>query len=797
MNLKNNILLCVRHIKSDRINSAINITGLIMALGIVTVVLVFVINEMGYNSSFANRDRIYRVLNHNSVDNSTWANTPYILGETLKSDVAEVENVTHQYNIGDYSVEKGNEFIKESAMLCTDASFFDIFGVRILQGSLENFDRDASVILLSRRIADKYFDDGNAAGRVIKIKTAAGESSMTVAGVFEDMPENSSINPSVIVNSDFGMKHLAATVISNSQIRLNEVNFKEDWKFGQFVTNYILLKKGASVKNLEAKLKQIGEEHSANYDKMSLSLQPLRDIYFSSGRMTDNNSGDLGNKPMLVVLASVGFLILIIASVNYINLTSAQALTYTRSLAVRRVCGAPRMALTGQVMMESVIISLIALPFALLLAHFSLPFISHILGKSYLLSLGYRVFASMGVLIFITAVTGAVSGFLVSRRITSFSLAEALKGQKQTAGTRHGLRKTMIIFQLTVFIVLTAVMILVQKQVHYAFTKDLGFAKEGLIRIPLGDHNYTLFRQEAQKSPYVISVSGAMWMPPHSNHMRINMPMVNEPDKMVGVDGLFVDYGFATTMGIKILKGSDFDETSMHEGVLVNELAAKALGLKEAVGEKTVFGTVVGVVDNFNMYSLHEAVNPLIIGLNQSMCRDIAVRIRGNDIPRAIESLKKIWAESGGTTPFEFEFTNDILKRIYESDMRFSGITGLLAVIAIIIAALGLLGLSLLTGRQRIKEIGVRKVMGANTGEVVTLLNRDFVSCVVIAFAVAVPLAWLLMRRWLEAFAFKTDISWWIFAAAGLSALLITLLTVTYQSYRVAVRNPVEAIRYE
>jgi putative ABC transport system permease protein len=797
MNIKNDILVSLRHIRSDKVNSAINIAGLTLAMGIVTVILVFVLNELGYNGAYANKDRIYRVLNHNNVDNSTWANTPYILGDVLKENIAEVENTAHQYNIHDLSVEKESEFISESSMLCTNASFFDIFGVKILQGSLDNFDKDPSVILLNKKMATKYFSDGNAAGKTIKMRTGGAEYNMTVAAVFEDLKQNSSINADFITNSDFGMKHLTRTVISNSQIKLNEVNFKEEWQYGQFVTNYVLLKKGASPAELEAKLKHIGDEHSNDNNRMSLSLQHLSDIYFNSGRLTDNNSGDLGNKPMLVVLASVALLILVVACINYLNITSAQALTHTRNLAVRTVCGAPRMKLMGQMMLESVLISLIALPFALILAHFSLPVISRMLGKTYILAMGNQLFVSLGTLLLITIITGALSGFIVSHKITSFNLVETLKGQNTKTGNRHNIRKAMIVFQISVFVILIAVMVLVQKQVHYAFTKDLGFSREGLIRIPLGDHNYQLFKQEAKKNPYIVSVSGAMWMPPHNNHMKINMPMVNEPDKIVAVDGLFVDYNFATAMGIKVVQGSDFDESKANGGVLVNQLAVKTLGLKEVIGEKTVFGTVIGVIDDFNMYSLHEAVNPLIIGLNPGMCRDIAVRIKTDNIPGAIASLKKTWAETGGTTAFEYEFTNDILRRMYESDIRFSRTTGLLAAIAILIASLGLLGLSLLTARQKIKEIGVRKVMGARTREVVTLLNRDFVICVVIAFVIAVPIAWLAMNRWLEGFAYKTGISWWIFVVAGFLALAITLLTVTYQSFRVAVRNPVEAIRYE
>jgi putative ABC transport system permease protein len=355
----------------------------------------------------------------------------------------------------------------------------------------------------------------------------------------------------------------------------------------------------------------------------------------------------------------------------------------------------------------------------------------------------------------------------------------------------------MVVFQLSVFIVLIAVTALVQKQVHYAFNKDLGFAKEGLVRIPLGDHNYQLFKQEISKNPDVAQVSGALWVPPHSGKMYMSIPRVDNKSETVKVNGLFVDFGFAQTMGMKIVMGTDFDEAKNNSGVLVNESAVKALGLKEIIGEQTAFGPVIGVVKDFNMYSIHEAVNPMLIGLDPQMCREIAVKIKTGNIQETITFLEKTWKSTGGTTAFDFDFTNDILNQIYESDIRFSKIIGLLAVIAILIASLGLFGLSLLISRQKTKEIGIRKVTGARTGEIILLLNCDFAIWVSIAFAISAPVAWVAAHRWLESFAYKTTLSWWIFALAGLSALAIALLTVSWQSWKAATRNPVEALRYE
>ena len=795
MNIKNNLSISFRHLKADRTNTLINLSGLILGLGIVTVVLVFVLNELGYNRSFVNRDRIYRIINQNEDDNNQWAGTPFVAGEAAADKFAEVEAYAHQYNIQNIEVKKGNEFISDPDMLCTESSFLQMFGIKILNGSPSEFDRAKGKILISKKAAKKYFGDENPVGKQLTLRYSGKEYFQEVAAVYEDFPQNSTIKASIIAGIDFGLEHLKQSMISTGTPPTIQ-ELKESWN-GIFFTNYLLLKKGTSVSGFEAKLHQLGVDQSDKNSKLNFSLQALTDIYFGSEKIVDNNRGDAGNRSMLFILASVGFLILVVACINYLNLTSAQALTQTKALAVRKVCGAPRNSLMRQMVFESVLISLIALPFALLLSHFSFPYISQLLGKSYRLSLTSQFLSGIIILIIITIATGSLSGLLVAVKITSFRLVETLKGQHSNVGDKHNVRKALVVFQMAVFIVLIAVMALVQKQVHYAFNKDLGISKEGLIRIPLGDHNYELYKQEIRKNPNVLQVSGALWLPPHKGKMNISIPKVDNPKETVLVKGLFVDYQFAKTMGMKVVLGSDFDESKNNSGVIINETAIKALGLKEIIGEQTAFGQIVGVVNDFNMYSIHEAISPMIIGLNPKMCREIAVKISTENSPETIDFLKKTWKSTGGIVPFDFDFTDDILNQIYESDIRFSKTIGLLAVIAIIIASLGLFGLSLLISQQKTKEIGIRKVTGARVGEIILLFNRDFVVWVGIAFVIATPIAYYAMNKWLESFAYKTSLSWWIFALSGVLALGIALLTVSWQSWRAATRNPVEALRYE
>jgi putative ABC transport system permease protein len=798
MSIISNLQASLRHLKADKINTAINLTGLTFGLGIVTIVLVFVLNELGYNQSFENKDRIYRVLNFNKADNNIWANTPVVIGQTAKEQFAEIEANIHQCNISAIEVKKGDEFIEDKNVLCTEAAFLNVFGIKLLQGSTLGFDQSKEKIMLSKSTAEKYFGSENPVGKIIEIRKTGSLTPMEVVAVYNDLPQNSTIEASFIASTEFGLEKLLQNMVSTGTAPTIQ-EMKESWDSGNgaFFTNYLLLREGASVAQLETKLNQMAAQHAEKDSKLNLSLQPLNDIYFGSGKIVDNNAGDKGNRSMLYILMSIGLLILIMACINYLNLSSAQAITQTKALAVRKVCGASSKSLILQMMYESAFISLIALPFALLAAHFALPFISTLLGKTYNLSLTSQFFTSFAMLVAIAIGTGALSGLLVSLKITSFRLIETLKGKYSDAGNRHFIRKGMIVFQVSIFIVLIAVMLVVQKQVHYAFTKDLGIEKEGLLRIPLGDHNYKLFKQEIKKNPNVQQVSGALWIPPHQGKMYMSIPKVSNKSETIKINGLFVDYGFAHTMGMKLVAGTDFDESKVNAGVLVNESAFKALGLKEGIGEQTAFGPVVGVVKDFNMYSIHQAVTPMLIGLNPQMCREIAVKIKTSNLKETIAFLEKTWKETGGTTAFDFDFTNDILNQIYESDIRFSKIIGLLTVIAILISSLGLFGLSLLISKQKTKEIGIRKVTGARVGEIITFLNRDFVIWVSLAFAISTPVAWMVASQWLTNFAYQTPLSWWIFALSGLLALGIALLTVSWQSWKAATRNPVEALRYE
>jgi len=351
MKFKNNLLISLRHLKADKTNTFISITGLILGLGMVAVILVFVLNEFSYNSTFANKDRIYRVLNYNENDNNTWANTPFVIGEAARNRFAEVENFAHQYNISNIEVRKDNQYIPEPDMLCTESNFFILFGIEILQGSLAGFDETEGKILLSKKLSEKYFGTGNPVGQRLNIRYQGKEFPMEVAAIYKDLPQNTSIEASLVASIDFGVRHLGDILKSNVETP-GEMEFKEAWN-GVFFTNYLLLKKGVSVRNFEDQLQQMGQEHSTDTDKLSLSLQPLSDIYFGSNKIVDNHRNEQGNLSMLYVLGFIGILILVIANINYLNLASAKAMSQVKAFAVRKVCGATQKSIVSQIIFDA------------------------------------------------------------------------------------------------------------------------------------------------------------------------------------------------------------------------------------------------------------------------------------------------------------------------------------------------------------------------------------------------------------------------------------------------------------
>ncbi len=783
-----------RQLKTDKINTAISIFSLVIGLGVIGSATYFATQEISYNSQFSNGDRIYRVLNDNTDDRQTWGNTPFILGETIKENFAEVENIFHLYTISNPVIKLQNEEIKEDKIISTESDFFHILNIKIIEGSLQNFDENDNSIVIDASTARKYFGTThNIIGQSIYIETGNNKTEMSIVAVYNDIPTNSSFYAPIITNISTGIIHLLSNIISNG-VPPDVKMIKENWT-GVFYTNFLLLKKDIDIVAFEEKLCALGKEHTITQQSFNLALQPLSDIYFHSQKIIDNNANSIGNLSLLWIIISVGIMILLISWSNYINLAISQSLYNMKSRAIHLICGSPKTIIFFHSVVKAMVIILISFPFALFLSKQGINLINKFSDSVFVFKWDKNLIYTLVIAIIISCLSGVLSGSIIALKMNKLSVIHSLKGKIQVSKQRT--MKTLIIFQLTIFIALFTSMLLVEKQVNYIFAKDLGFKKEGLLCVSMNGNNSDLFKQEILKNANIVNAAGTMWMPPTNNMMHMTIPRLDNPDQKSSLLALFVDYDFTETMGIEITQGSSFNKEKLINGVLISQSAIKELGLTSVIGEQTAMGKVIGVFRDFNMGSLHLKLQPTIISLNKNMCGYMAIRMKTDDIQSNLKFLENTWENCGFNTPFNFTFTNDILNKLYKSDLNFSELIRVLTSIAILLSIIGLIGLSLLLGKQKIKEIGIRKVNGAKTTELVMMINKNFLKSTLIAFIISIPISWLTIKQWLENFAYKTTVSWWIFVISGFFAIIIVFVAVSWQSWRASNLNPVEALRNE
>ena len=793
--MNRNIKISLRRLKQDKVNNIIKLSGFVMGLTIASIVLIYTVNESGYDKFHANGDRIYQVVDSANVYGVIWATAPFIVGEALQNEFPEVEAYAHHYNIPEFKIKKGATAFNEENILCTESSFFDIFSFKIVQGSAKPLDENPNAIILTESKARKYFGDQNPVGEILQLEINDSLFLMNVCGVMRDFPKNSSLKANFVASIDLSFPHIQSTMFSSSGTNPTTEEIKTGWDYSVFFGNYLLLKDKADAAAFNIKLTAFTEKNGIDPNLSHMSMVPFTEIYFNHQDLSTNYVAEYGNLQMILILSFVGLIILIVSIINYFNISIAQLFVKKRSIAIYNVCGATRKNIAWQFITESVILALITLPLVLLLVYLCLPAASALLGKEYELKL-FDYPLSIVLIFAVTIAVGIFSGLLISIKASSQKTINALKNIRDRKQKLMP-SKVMLTFQISVFIALVVTVFAVYKQVHYSMNKNLGFDKENLLIVNFDENSeYNIFRETIKSNPDILSVSGSMWLPPTTNNMVVSIPKKDEPDVNVSLRGLMVDNNFARTMGMELVAGRGFTENDTR-GVLLNQIAVKKLGFTDPIGEQVAFGQVTGVIKDFHYASIHEEMPPVIILLNPGQVYEMVIRTAPGKTPEVIDYLKKEWPNLNTETPFEFEFFDKKVQKLYESDMRMAKIVTGFALLSIVIAVLGLVGLSIFTSRQRIKEIGIRKVNGAKVSEILSMLNKEYIKWVVIAFVIASPVAWYAMHKWLENFAYKTTLSWWIFALGGILAMGIALLTVSWQSWKAATRNPVDALRYE
>lgn len=803
---KNHLKIAWRNLKKGKLYTSINIFGLSLGLLAFLFILLYVQDELSYDKYSPYSDRIYRIDFHGRLGDQeiSSAQNAAPLCPTLQKDYPEVEAFVRFRSRGSYLVKYANKNFKEEKLSFVDSTFFTVFGIPLIEGKASDVLRAPNSIVITQAMAEKYFGIENPIGKPLVLDN---KESYQVTGIMEEIPHNSHFR------YDF--------LMSMSSL---EESRTEQW--GSFNFNcYLLLKKGTDLNAFESKTQQVlanyfGKEvekyigvtwdeflAAGNYGKYALT--PLTKIHLYSDLEDELEANS--DIAYVWIFSIIGLFILVIACINFMNLSTARASTRAKEVGVRKVVGAARASLIQQFLSESMLLSLLSGTTAFVGVWLLLPYFNDLSGKelpAFLSGNGTFVFAAIG----ISVLVGLAAGSYPAIFLSAYEPIKVLKGHIERGQTKSLLRSGLIVFQ---FLITTALIIgafVVYRQLNYVQTKKLGFNKEQVLILndayALGD-NVQPFKDRIRQHPNVknATVTGFLPVPSSRNSSSYFKGTSPAQENTILLNNWYVDHDYIETFGMEMLDGRGFslDFPSDSMAVIINEKAAEFWTGENPIGkvisetgdgEELVPYKIIGVIKNFHYESLRHRIEPMALFLGNSRGA-LSMRLETDDVNSFISFLQSNWEEMAPGQPFAYNFLDERFDRMYRSEQRIGKIIGTFTVLAIFIACIGLFGLASFTAQQRTKEIGIRKVLGASLGGLVGLLTKDFLILVFIALLLAIPLAWIGMRQWLNNFAYSTSLDWWIFAIAGIGAIFIAFLTLSFQSIRSALANPVDSLRSE
>ncbi|MEQ9442101.1 MAG: ABC transporter permease [Cyclobacteriaceae bacterium] len=795
--LQNYISITLRNLRRQGLYAFLNIFGLSVGIASCLLIVLYIVDELRYDTFHSQADQLYRVV----VDDQVGGNelqtslTPSPLAPAIHQDVPEVASVLRYYPYEQLVFQAGDQSFTEDVVAFVGENFFQMFGYKLLEGDPKTALKNPGSLVLSETTAKKYFGDYSALGKLI---TVGNEKTYEVTGIVEDPPDHS---------------HLSFEVLA-SLSSLPDYESK-DWTTVYLYT-YLLLQENADVEAVEAKLNdfaekqvlpQMGEVYGvdvqASSGKYRFLLQPVTDIHLRSNLFGDLLPG--GSVTTLYVLFAIAFFVLMIACVNFMNLSTARYMRRAREVGVRKTLGSTRQALVIQFLSEATMMSLVATILAVGWALLALPSFNTMAGKE----VPYRVFTEgwlIGGLMLLVLVVGVLAGSYPAFFLSGFRPTEVLKGGWVVRKGSTLLRNVLVVFQFTISIGLIICTALTYQQIAYTRSKDLGFDKEHVMAVShmglLGEQTESV-KQAIANQAAVIQTSVVSNIIPRSYSATAFWPKGSHRDHLLY--WYTADYDHLETMGITLVEGRNFSRefSTDTSGVLLNEEAVRVFELEEPIGaeisyDENATGTyrVLGVMKDFNFESLHNEIKPLAVFISEPGVF-LLVRLAPGNLAEAIHEVETVWQEKVPHAPFEYTFLDEEFDRKFRTEQHLSRVFLVFAVLAIVVACLGLLGLAAYAAEQRIKEIGVRKTMGASTGNLVWLLSKDFAKLVLLAFGVAVPIAYFVMQAWLNQFAFRMEMGVMPFLLAGAGALLLACLTVSALAIKAARSNLTEILRPE
>jgi len=793
--------IAFRRLQKSRLYTLINLVGLTVGISSCLLIGLFIINELSYDRFNQNADRIVRMtMQFGEGGKEKYALTGTKAGPQLQRTFPQVESFVRTIN-GSVVMKYGSQMYIEKRFVYADSSFFKIFSFPLLEGDPKTALDAPNKVVITQSMAKKYFGNDEPIGKILSVGWYGPPKIFQVTGVTADAPENSQIKFDFIG---------AFSTLSASK--------HEEWWTANYTT-YLLLKNKDQLTGFQHQLDNYmkdvskGELKLAANSPLTYNLEPMLWVHLHSQL---NGLEPSGSITKVYGLGIIALLILIIACINYTNLATVQSSAKSTEIGIRKVLGAQKSQLFGQFIGESFLLTLIALVFAVVLAIVFLPYFNQLTGKQFSFMVWMHplpILVMLALCVFIAFASGSYPAFVLS----NVRLISILKSGLKLTSSGGFFRQALIVLQFTISVGLIAFTIVVVQQLSYIRHKDLGYDKDHVIVITTDDNahqHYEALKTEIARMPGVTSVSGANAMPTSVQWGDGITADDGHGKKTLNIICLPSDVGLIKTLNMKLIAGRDFtdDEFKLMDtankyknfkySFILNETAASNLGWtpQQAIGKTVVKGepgTVVGVIKDFHFASLHQPIGPMMLFLDTMFTNYMLVKTTGQNAPATIQALQALWKERVPSMPFTYRFLDDNYNSMYESEQKTADVFSTFSTLAILLACMGLFALSAFTTAQRAKEIGIRKVLGADVAGIVGLIAKDFLKLTFIAVIIASPLAWYFMNHWLQDFAYRISINAWVFILAGGAAVLIAFITVSFQSVKAALANPVESLRSE
>lgn len=808
--IRNYLKIAFRNLARYKFISFINLFGLTVGLTCCLLITTYILNELSYDRYNTNAENIYRVTrdfnNEDGVVSLRLSTISPPFGYYLPTDFPEIKKMTRLLDNGITPLRYKDKLINEQNVFFADENLFDVFTVKVLKGNPRTALAGPFSVMLTEEMAKKYFGDEDPMDKVIR---ANNQFDVKVTGIYKAFPANSHIHPGMLVSFN---------TLKDSAV-YGEKNLETNWGNNSFFT-YLLLPPHYDTRRMLGQFPGFIDKRMYNQEYVGkkaskytkLGLQKLSDIHLYSH--TDYEAEPNGDIKRVYIFSAIAFFILLIACINYMNLSTARSALRAREIGIRKVVGAQKKEIIFQFLSESVLLSWMAILMAFGLWYLTLPALNKISGQeiSPIILLKWQVLAPL----FLTPfVVGFISGIYPALFMSSFQPIRTLKGLLKTGGNSISFRKVLVIVQFAISIILIITTAIVFEQLHYMQKKSLGFDKEHIAVLPYNNalnDKYETFRTELLANSNFKDLTRTSRIP--TGRLLDDMgayTLSGDSMKATNTDIKFVsvDYDFVPTYGISIAAGRNYsrDYGTDTSGFVLNESAVKAIGWKtpqEAIGKDFKYGDVkghvIGVIKDFHFESMHQSIVPLVLIMlppSFHYFNNLSIKFSGNNIAASLSHLEATWKKILPDIPYQYTFLDENFDKLYQAEQRQGNIFTIFSCIAIFIACLGLFGLSAFAISQRIKEIGIRKVLGADVSTIVALLSRDFLKLVIISAVIAFPVAWYFMNKWLQDFAYRVDMPWWIFILAGIAAGCIALLTISFQAIKAAIANPVRSLRTE